>query len=516
MRLKTITAAVLVLLTVFPVLFMTFPVRLIHSVSVNAELRGYADAAGVLSGVLEQKGAYYHSFAADWGSRDETHEFLTGNDRQFSQTGFTDSAFRKIGTQFIILLGRDYTEHYSSYSERCGKYAEEIVRVIRKNKSEIEKLAFSGRKFMILSMPTAGRPLLLSVSPVKPANPEKQADGFIFMGHILDKEFLSELYSGYGFEAGTTRVNLTSSSVYAKEGVNSISSVEFLSSDTAKIVLTLKELSGKPMLSLLFPVKRTANTEILSIIKASFALSAFFALTLLTAAAFAFRKLVIKSAEELAVCSAKTAEGKRTQREKATYYPAEFRIIDSSLRKMADKNDSMEKNLTEISKTDKLTGIANRRFFDEIFLYEWNLSKRIKRPLGLLIVDLDDFKLYNDEYGYSAGDKCITRMADITKSALKRNTDIIARYGGEEFIILLPDTDQTGSEKIADDILAVVRDAAVPHAAAYGDKILTVSIGLCSMIPENGDTKEKLLLEADKALYEAKKKKNCAFSFNNL
>lgn len=515
MRLKSIITAVLVFVTVLPVFFLFIPFRLVHSVSADSELRSYADTAGLLAGIIEQKGSYYNSFTADWGSREETYEFLTDRNPLFVNTGFSDSVFSQIGTQFIIFLLRDYSEYHSSYTENCGEYAEELVRVIRKNKSEIEKLAFSNRKFMILSMPSAGRPVMLSVSPVKTASPEQPAVGFVFMGHVLDKEFLTELYSGYGFESGTSRVNITSS-VYVKEGINSISSVELLSPSTAKISLTLKELSGKPLLSLFFHVKRTVNTDINRIMLISAAAYGAISLILFIAAIYAMKRLVIKPAERLAVFSSKAAEGKNIIKEKSFYMPAELRIIDSSLRKIAEKNDSMEKNLTEISKTDKLTGIANRRFFDEIFLYEWNLAKRIKRPLGLLIVDLDDFKLYNDDYGYSAGDKCIARMAEIIKSALKRNTDIIARYGGEEFIILLPDTDLTGSGKIAEDILNAVRDAAVPHAAAFRDKILTVSIGLCSMIPENGDTKEKLLLEADKALYEAKKKKNCLFSFSSL
>ena len=517
MRLKSIIAAVIVSVTIMPVFFMFIPLRMVYSVSEKTELQNYAGTADILTGIIEQKGAYYHSFTADWGSRDETYRFIMQGNDAFMKDGLNDFIFDQIGTQFMIFLGRDYTEYYSAYADECAPYVEELVRVIRKNKSYIEKLAFSKRKFMILGMPSAGTPVLLSVSPVKPANPDKPAGGFIFMGHVIDQKFLTEIYSGYGFERGSSRVSLSASSAYVKESVNSIISVELLSRDTAKISLTLKELSGKSVLSLFFPIKRESNMAITHTLHLSYLIFSSFSLLVFILSAFVFRKIIIEPAETLAVHSAKSAEGKPLLKEiNQRFYPVEMRLISASMKKIAEKNDKMEKNLLEISNTDKLTRIANRRFFDEIFLYEWNFAKRIKRPLGLLIVDLDDFKLYNDDYGYSAGDKCIAHMADIIKSSLKRNTDIIVRYGGEEFIILLPDTDLAGAAKIADDILTEVRSAAVPHSISFKEKIMTVSIGLCSMIPENTDTKEKLLLEADKALYEAKKNKNCAFSFNTL
>ncbi|MGH1471675.1 MAG: sensor domain-containing diguanylate cyclase [Cellvibrionaceae bacterium] len=153
---------------------------------------------------------------------------------------------------------------------------------------------------------------------------------------------------------------------------------------------------------------------------------------------------------------------------------------------------------------DELTEIPNRRYFEERFLQEWRSLLRKKEALGVLYIDIDYFKKYNDQYGHAAGDLCLKNVANIIKASLKRPDDFVARYGGEEFIVLLPGNDYEQTQLVADEILNNVRDAKFLHIASRISSYLTVSVGFTSMIPDGDDEGRALIRRADRALYMAK------------
>ncbi|MBU0673110.1 MAG: diguanylate cyclase [Proteobacteria bacterium] len=160
--------------------------------------------------------------------------------------------------------------------------------------------------------------------------------------------------------------------------------------------------------------------------------------------------------------------------------------------------------LQRLSYIDSLTGIGNRRYFDELFRKEWGRARREVRDLALVIVDIDFFKAYNDLYGHLAGDECLRQVAQAMADALKRPVDFIARFGGEEFAVVLPQTDQSGMIHIAEELMAAVAALAIPHKGSPVSDILTISLGLASMVPALDDQVDDLLAAADTALYMAK------------
>lgn len=154
--------------------------------------------------------------------------------------------------------------------------------------------------------------------------------------------------------------------------------------------------------------------------------------------------------------------------------------------------------------TDQLTGIANRRAFDDMYEREWDRCARRSTPLSLLMLDVDFFKKYNDRYGHVAGDECLRRVAAAIASCATRPTDYCARYGGEEFTVVLGDTDQAGAAAIASEVLAAVRGLELAHAASPRGSV-SVSIGAATSVPTPGSTPD-LLERADRALYRAKER----------
>jgi len=160
--------------------------------------------------------------------------------------------------------------------------------------------------------------------------------------------------------------------------------------------------------------------------------------------------------------------------------------------------------LEHMTLTDSLTQIANRRALDIRLHHDIELSVRKKSHVAVLLMDIDCFKLYNDNYGHAFGDECLKRIAKLLKGTLKRASDFVARYGGEEFVCVLPDTSKEGAEEMAELILKAIRSAKLEHRFSKVTNIVTLSIGIAVSGPEHILLPEKLLSRADKALYRAK------------
>ncbi|HEX6591619.1 MAG TPA: diguanylate cyclase, partial [Moraxellaceae bacterium] len=159
--------------------------------------------------------------------------------------------------------------------------------------------------------------------------------------------------------------------------------------------------------------------------------------------------------------------------------------------------------LADLSLKDALTGVANRRRFDEVLEREWERGQRQQSPLALLFVDVDHFKAYNDHYGHQAGDDCLMAVAFVLQDAGRRPGDLVARYGGEEFVLLLPDTNGEGAKDTARRIQAFLQQAALPHAAS-AQGMVTASIGVAVMVPDACSRAAELVAVADRAVYAAK------------
>jgi diguanylate cyclase (GGDEF)-like protein len=160
--------------------------------------------------------------------------------------------------------------------------------------------------------------------------------------------------------------------------------------------------------------------------------------------------------------------------------------------------------LTELSATDGLTGIGNRRAFDATLQTEWARAAREGKQIGLLVLDVDHFKLYNDRYGHPAGDDCLRLIAALTDRTLRRPPDFAARFGGEEFVALLPGTSEAGARDVAERVRQALLEANVRHEGSPVGRV-TLSIGAASLAPRLGDDPQMLIDLADQALYAAKR-----------
>lgn len=164
---------------------------------------------------------------------------------------------------------------------------------------------------------------------------------------------------------------------------------------------------------------------------------------------------------------------------------------------------AVEAQLAAQAQTDGLTGMPNRRAFDEALAREWRDARREQTPLSLLFLDADNFKRYNDRYGHPEGDELLKVMALALKQKARRPRDLAARYGGEEFVVLLPDTGRERAAAVAESIRQTIAGLRVPHEASEAG-IVTVSVGVATAIPRADESAAGLAAAADAALYQAK------------
>ena len=190
-----------------------------------------------------------------------------------------------------------------------------------------------------------------------------------------------------------------------------------------------------------------------------------------------------------------------------------FIVRDITERKLAEQKIQdlvqqleIEKNTAQLNSiTDSLTGLANRRYFDEALRTEFYRLKRSGSTLSLIMLDVDHFKKFNDSYGHLAGDDCLRQIGTTLKTIVGRAPDIVARYGGEEFVVILPETEAMGTEALAERIRKAIEELAIPHTASETSDYVTVSLGVVTVYTTRLASPEQVVALADEAMYCAKK-----------
>ncbi|MCB9626274.1 MAG: diguanylate cyclase [Sandaracinaceae bacterium] len=170
----------------------------------------------------------------------------------------------------------------------------------------------------------------------------------------------------------------------------------------------------------------------------------------------------------------------------------------------ANERQKLNEQLAAMSRTDSLSGLANRRSFDDTLEVEWARMRRERKPLSLLFVDVDHFKRFNDTHGHRDGDACLRAVGQAIAEAALRPADMAARYGGEEFVLLLPDTTLAGATEVAQRVLALVDALAIPHGDSPTAPHVTISVGATTADPASELEQRHLVETADACLYRAK------------
>jgi diguanylate cyclase (GGDEF)-like protein len=239
---------------------------------------------------------------------------------------------------------------------------------------------------------------------------------------------------------------------------------------------------------------------------------AFFGLLVFMIAWFGGERLIVEPIRSLARTAERFGRGDLRARTLREGWAKEFQPLTVALndmaKRLADRENALRtanRHLEELASIDALTGLANRRGFDARLAAEWQRAGKLGRPITLLMIDVDHFKLFNDRYGHVEGDVCLRRVAKLLDEAREGPDDLPARYGGEEFALLLPGADIDKALTIAEHLRRAVEGLCVAHAASPSGQV-TVSVGVASLVPRIGESAERLIEAADIGLYAAKRR----------
>jgi diguanylate cyclase (GGDEF)-like protein len=174
-----------------------------------------------------------------------------------------------------------------------------------------------------------------------------------------------------------------------------------------------------------------------------------------------------------------------------------MRVLNAQLK-------ATQAELHKMARHDSLTGTANRYRLEEFLLQEWGQAVRMKRPMSVILFDIDSFKEYNDHYGHVAGDECLKKLAKVAQGLFRRAGELMVRYGGEEFLVIMVDTELKEAAQAAESLRIQIEQLHIPHALSPVNSHVTISLGVAAMVPDRDDAPEQLIHAADAALYQAK------------
>jgi diguanylate cyclase (GGDEF)-like protein len=248
----------------------------------------------------------------------------------------------------------------------------------------------------------------------------------------------------------------------------------------------------------------------------------FVCLFVLLGALVAAEKLIIRPIETIAAMAQRFGQGEWSVRAARSRLPAEFVPLARAFNAMAAQLAERERELiatndrlTVMASIDMLSGLANRRGFQSRLDFEWMKAQQYNSELSLLMIDVDHFKLFNDTYGHPEGDACLSRLGETLAAIAAETMGFAGRYGGEEFCLLLPNTDSARAIEIGEMVRAAVQDLAMPHATSSYQAV-TVSVGVASARPNDGQHPGDLIEAADAALYAAKRQGRNAVAEHGL
>jgi diguanylate cyclase (GGDEF)-like protein len=238
----------------------------------------------------------------------------------------------------------------------------------------------------------------------------------------------------------------------------------------------------------------------------------FFGLLVFLLAWFGGERLIVAPIRSLARMATRIGRGDLSARPEGNVWVKEFEPLATALNDMAARLADREadlraanRHLEQLAMIDPLSGLANRRGFDARLAADWQRAAKFSRPVGLLMIDVDHFKLFNDRYGHLEGDVCLRRVAELLNEAASGTDDLPARYGGEEFALLLPGVDIGEAQAIAERLRQAVENLCITHATCPAGQV-TISVGVASLVPMAGQDAAALIEAADAGLYAAKRR----------
>jgi diguanylate cyclase (GGDEF)-like protein len=434
--------------------------------------------------------------AEDWAYWDDSVRFLRGENPAFADENLDGPSLANLAVDSMVFVRPDGTPFWAGTWEAPSQVVPSDPAFVRRLLETLPaSYQGSGQGFLW----TNRGPMVVALRPSLPVHIGGGRAGTVILVRAMDKGFWTSLgaRAGVGLSPSTPAVHDDLS------GFGSLREVRQAGHQFTVLTVGFRDLTGALTLAVTAPLPRVLEEAAVEPVGFTL-LGNLFVLCLLVLAAFLFLTLVL-------IAPLRTITGfTRRVSETGDYHlrlerlpPGELGVLASDIHSLLGTVETGTQRLEALAATDGLTGLSNRRSFDQALDLAWKVCRRENRSLGLILVDVDHFKRYNDLYGHRSGDVCLKAVAQVIQDSAKRPSDVSARYGGEEFAVILPNTDLPGVVKVANDIRAGVVDLGLRHDTNDGG-LVTVSLGAAAVVPGPDAAPGDLVETTDRRLYGAK------------
>jgi len=457
----------------------------------------------------------------DWSAWTATYEYIEDQNQEYVEENLIDDTFTSGGIHLIFLINREHQVVWKKILDPGSSKEIELDYFTGDSFSKAHPLLQFEQQRLFSEQVNTGviitenGPILFSSRPILDSNNVGPARGVIIMGRFLSNRVLLSLKSQVlvDFEIllpndkqKNNRFSLISTNIIDSNGYYVKPEKQFLT-----MYSQYEDFHSNPAFIIKTNFPRKITKRGYAAVRFSMMIMVFSSIIVLLIVLLLLRIFILNPISKLTKFTANITEnsdfGSRVTINRTDEIGTLANGVNEMLGTIVKQTDLLIQanlQLQKFSSTDGLTGIANRRTFDETFERDWNLHNREKEPLGLILSDIDFFKLYNDTYGHQKGDACLIKVAKTIENSLDRKSDLAARYGGEEFVIILPNTDLKGTSVIAETIRKNVEANLIPHKSSTVSECITLSLGAGSVIPSKDMTSSSFLEYIDKALYQAK------------
>lgn len=471
----------------------------------------------------------------DWSSWDDTYEFAHNRNTNFVSSNLYPGTFLNYGTDLVLFIDREFEVLWAGIYEFNEGYdvmdvtedkLSDLLPYVMDYSSQIDLEAHVDDQVYLGVFTFLGEPALFAVRPIYASHALGDAGGFMLLGTTLTEDILSQLQEDVALKFDISDVRTHAS-------LDSAIAYEIVATDPNALRIQHPFKAGQTggfMITMVMDrqITKIGETATQQVIQAFIGIA--FVVMLVTW--WWLRRAVTAPVEQLSRQMKHISEQKiythraqiastgelgqlaRTFNDLMTTVEHKTLALHESNMQMQAEHKQLISTQTQLkranwelkslSEKDALTGLYNRMALDRKLAQEWNNLRRRKEPFTLMMIDIDQFKQFNDHYGHQAGDKCLSRVAIIIASIAQRATDMAARYGGEEFMVILPGVGHEAAQQLAVRLLRSIEDANIEHIYSDHNQRITVSIGISSVIPDGSLTVKNAIQMADEALYRAK------------
>ncbi len=472
------------------------------------ETREAQDNVRRASRALDREFEHLQIYAREWAVWDDTFRFVQSPSQEYIDANLVPAGFVAASIELLAFLRDDGQVVWAGFKTGEAVDLAQGAQLAEELRPKAQQALHGGQGATGILQTSMGL-MEIAVHQIRNSLEQGPSRGFLLAGRLLNDDFMQRLRAQT--ELHLTIVPAAEVSALAGDTGTPLTLdadgeplVRFVSPSKLQLLAHLHDLVGQPSLVLGIDLSRAVFVQGRRIMTYTIlGTAALFFLTL-AIAGLLLRRMVFIPVAELARHAFELRNSDDYSRRLNNPRNDEIGKLAQEFDALLDRITAQAEELKRLSFEDALTGVKNRRFFDEQLRSAWALLQRTNQPLSLLILDVDDFKRYNDRYGHQQGDAALRAVAQVVTEVLRRAVDTVARYGGEEFAAILPGTSVEDARVLAGRVRAEVLALGLPHETSKVANVVTVTIGVASAGARSDMEAGELLRLADEALYTGK------------